>query len=55
MVWATQLEEIRKARGAADDEGGSEPLRPLTEVLRENKERKQQAFDDLWKRMKTGQ
>lgn len=48
-----QLDEIKTARGQTGDEGG-ELLRPLAEVLRENKDRKQQAFDDQWKQMKTG-
>lgn len=47
-----QLDEIRAARGGA--EPSAEPLKPLSEVLREAKEAKQAAFDNQWKTMKTG-
>ncbi|KAF5832877.1 hypothetical protein DUNSADRAFT_11067 [Dunaliella salina] len=54
FVSQSELDEIKSARGVTGDEGGGEPLRPLAEVLRENREKKQQAFDDQWKQMKTG-
>jgi len=51
-----QLDEIKAKRGGGGDgtDESGVPLRPLSEVLRENRDKKQQAFEDQWKQMKTG-
>ncbi len=47
-----QLEEIKAKRGLAVEDGTLAPSKPLAEVLREAKEKKEQDFQDLWKQMK---
>lgn len=50
-----QLEKIKASRGTSVDDGtATEPLRPLVEVLREAKEKKDADFKAMWKQMKTG-
>ncbi len=56
LRWSsTQLEVIKAQRGGGSvDDGTMAPLKPLAEVLREAKEKKEQDFADKWKMMKTG-
>ena len=49
-----QLEIIKATRGLSADDGSVAPLKPLSEVLRENKERKEAEFQGVWKNMKIG-
>ncbi|GAB4818646.1 hypothetical protein N2152v2_005692 [Parachlorella kessleri] len=50
----SQLEEIKARRGLTVEDGTLAPSKPLAEVLREAKEAKEQAFQDMWKQMKQG-
>jgi hypothetical protein len=51
-----QLEKIKASRGTSVDDGtATESLKPLVEVLREAKEKKEADFQAMWKQMKTGQ
>jgi hypothetical protein len=50
-----QLEEIKAARGLNVDDGTAAADKPLAEVLAERKKAKQDAFDEQWKQMKTGE
>lgn len=47
-----QLEEIKARRGLRVEDGTLEPSKPLAEILREAKEKKEQEFQDKWKQMK---
>ena len=49
-----QLQAVRAERGASANEGAEAPLKPLVEVLREAKEAKEEAFQAVWRSMKTG-
>ena len=49
-----QLQAVRAERGASVSEGAKAPLKPLVEVLREAKEAKEEAFQAVWRSMKTG-
>lgn len=51
----TQLEEIKAARGLTVDDGTLAADKPLAEILADKKKAKQDAFDDMWKQMKTGE
>jgi hypothetical protein len=50
-----QLEEIKAARGLNVDDGTAAADKPLAEVLAERKKAKQDAFDEQWRQMKTGE
>lgn len=50
-----QLDAIRAERGEKANEGLEAPLKPLVEVLREAKEAKEEAFQAVWRSMKTGE
>ena len=53
--FSLQLREIQEAtqrRDGADADDG--PQKPLAEILREAKEKKEQAFQEGWREMKTG-
>ena len=50
-----QLNAIRAERGEKANEGLEAPLKPLVEVLREAKEAKEEAFQAVWRSMKTGE
>jgi hypothetical protein len=54
MQWL-QLNAIRLERGEKANEGSEVPLKPLVEVLREAKEAKEEAFQAVWRSMKTGE
>lgn len=54
MHGALQLQAIRAERGASANEGSEAPLKPLVDVLREAKEAKEEAFQAVWRSMKTG-
>ena len=54
MFYVLKLEAIKAARGLSSADGSVEPLKPLSEVLRENKERKEAEFAGVWKNMKIG-
>ena len=49
-----QLQAIKSSRGATADDGSVTVLKPLVEVLREAKERKEAEFQGKWKQMKQG-
>ena len=48
-----QLQAIRAERGASANDSEA-PLKPLVDVLREAKEAKEEAFQAVWRSMKTG-
>ena len=50
-----QLDAIKVERGVKDSDGLEAPLKPLVEVLREAKEAKEEAFQAVWRSMKTGE
>lgn len=50
---ALQLQAIRAERGASANDSEA-PLKPLVDVLREAKEAKEEAFQAVWRSMKTG-
>lgn len=50
-----QLNAIRTERGEKANEGLEAPLKPLVEVLREAEEAKEEAFQAVWRSMKTGE
>ena len=50
-----QLNAIRAERGEKANEGLEAPMKPLVEVLREAKEAKEEAFQAVWRSMKTGE
>ena len=50
-----QLDAIKVERGLKDSDGPEAPLKPLVEVLREAKEAKEEAFQAVWRSMKTGE
>lgn len=50
-----QLDAIKIERGLKDSDGPEVPLKPLVEVLREAKEAKEEAFQAVWRSMKTGE
>ena len=50
-----QLDAIKVERGLRDSDGPEAPLKPLVEVLREAKEAKEEAFQAVWRSMKTGE
>ena len=50
-----QLDAIKVERGLKDSDGPGAPLKPLVEVLREAKEAKEEAFQAVWRSMKTGE
>ena len=52
--FALQLQAIRAERGASANDGSEVALKPLVEVLREAKEAKEEAFQAVWRSMKTG-
>ena len=49
-----QLEAIKAERGGRVEDGAVAPSKPLAEVLREAKEAKEEAFQAVWRQMKTG-
>ena len=51
---AAQLEAIKAERGGRVEDGAVAPSKPLAEVLREAKEAKEEAFQAVWRQMKTG-
>ena len=52
---SVQLDAIKVERGLKDSDGPEAPLKPLVEVLREAKEAKEEAFQAVWRSMKTGE
>jgi len=50
----TQLEAVKAERGGRVEDGAVAPSKPLAEVLREAKEAKEEAFQAMWRQMKTG-
>lgn len=50
-----QLDEMKKARGLSVEDGTAAADKPLAEVLAERKKAKQDAFDEQWRQMKTGE
>ena len=48
-----ELADIRAARGGRDEPGAA-ACRPLHVILAENKEKKEEAFQAVWKSMKVG-
>ena len=49
-----QLEAVKAERGGRVEDGAVAPSKPLAEVLREAKEAKEEAFQAMWRQMKTG-
>ena len=49
-----QLQAIKAERGAQGNDGSEAALKPLVDVLREAKEAKEEAFQAVWRSMKTG-
>ena len=49
-----QLQAIKSERGAQGNDSSEAPLKPLVDVLREAKEAKEEAFQAVWRSMKTG-
>ncbi|MBF9641262.1 hypothetical protein IAI27_11295, partial [Streptococcus pseudopneumoniae] len=54
LLLLPQLEAIKAARGLHVDDGTIAADKPLAEILADKKKAKQDAFDDQWKQMKTG-
>ncbi|GAX82691.1 hypothetical protein CEUSTIGMA_g10117.t1 [Chlamydomonas eustigma] len=54
FISETELDAIKKSRGATADDGTMAVLKPLVEVLREAKEKKESDFQNMWKQMKQG-
>ncbi|CAD7698011.1 unnamed protein product [Ostreobium quekettii] len=55
FISETELEDLRKSGGADRPEVGTlAPDKPLSEILREQKEKKEEEFQDKWRRMKQG-
>ena len=52
VLW--QLKELASQRGARVEDGAVEPDKPLAEVLKENKDKKEEQFQAVWRSMKTG-
>ena len=50
-----QLDAIKVEQGFKEGNGREVPLKPLVEVLREAKEAKEEAFQAVWRSMKTGE
>jgi FAM192A/Fyv6, N-terminal domain len=48
------LVELKASRGGRVEDGVIAPEKPLVEVLREAKEKKEEAFQEQWKLMKQG-
>ena len=53
-VGRLQLEEARQKGSAEEDRNAGIPLRPLVEILREAKEKKEEDFQAQWRQMKQG-
>ncbi|KAK9835383.1 hypothetical protein WJX81_006182 [Elliptochloris bilobata] len=54
FITETELEAIKAERGGRVEDGAVAPSKPLAEVLREAKEAKEEAFQAMWRQMKTG-
>eukprot|EP00195_Chlamydomonas_chlamydogama_P017050 CAMPEP_0202896432 /NCGR_PEP_ID=MMETSP1392-20130828/5446_1 /ASSEMBLY_ACC=CAM_ASM_000868 /TAXON_ID=225041 /ORGANISM="Chlamydomonas chlamydogama, Strain SAG 11-48b" /LENGTH=283 /DNA_ID=CAMNT_0049581795 /DNA_START=59 /DNA_END=913 /DNA_ORIENTATION=+ len=54
FISESELEKIKASRGASVEDGTIAPQKPLAEILREAKERKNAEFQEVWKSMKTG-
>jgi hypothetical protein len=54
FITETELEQIKQQRGEAADDESAGSMKPLAEILRENKARKDEEFKNVWKSMKTG-
>ena len=54
FISESELEEIKKQRGASALDDSVGPMKPLSEVLRENKAAKDEEFKNVWKSMKVG-
>jgi hypothetical protein len=54
FITETELEHIKQQRGGATDDESAGSMKPLAEILRENKARKDEEFKNMWKSMKTG-
>lgn len=51
---AVQLDEIKKTRGGSVEDGTVARDKTLAAVLAENKAKKEEAFQEVWKTMKQG-
>mmetsp|Transcript_40357 Transcript_40357/g.48923 ORF Transcript_40357/g.48923 Transcript_40357/m.48923 type:complete len:246 (-) Transcript_40357:127-864(-) len=54
FVTETELAAIKKGRGERVEDGTVESLKSLADVLAENKQAKEDEFQEKWKQMKTG-
>ena len=49
-----QLEEIKKTKGGSVEDGSVARDKTLAAILAENKAKKEEAFQDVWRSMKQG-
>ena len=54
FVTAEELERLRKERGGKEEESEKEPVKPLWQILQEQRDVKEEKFQEGWKTMKEG-
>lgn len=54
FITESELEQIKQQRGGGADDESAGSMKPLAEILRENKARKDEEFKNVWKSMKQG-
>ena len=54
FVTAEELERLRKERGGTEEESEKEPVNPLWQILQEQRDVKEEKFQEGWKTMKEG-
>ena len=54
FVTAEELERLRKERGGKEEESEKEPVKSLWQILQEQRDVKEEKFQEGWKTMKEG-
>ncbi|CAL6300687.1 unnamed protein product [Bathycoccus prasinos] len=54
FVTAEELERLRKERGGKEEDAETEPVKPLWQILQEQRDVKEEKFQEGWKTMKEG-